>query len=354
MRLGFLTSIPLTIEAFFLDWIAAWKSEGWSVHAAAGGSPNQPLPSDSYTTIPGLGQRPGPGLYRAAQALRDWRDRYDFDLVVTNTATASALYRLIGPGREKLVYFCHGLHFSDSPSSPSEKAFRSLESALADRCDAAICMNSIDHEFFKDRLEEKQVLRLRTGVGLPSGEWAAVRDARASRSRNSAQSNLLWVGSFTERKRPLDAIAVADRLVDLMPIPLRLHMLGDGPMVDHCSQLVRRLGRSDSIALPGRVDPKPYMEQADLLLHTARWEGFCRTLMEATYVGLPAVSYDAKGCRDVPETIVQGTPGDLEALVSKSLERLMDGGERGRPATPDLSWVHPFGETTEFLERIAA
>ncbi len=99
--------------------------------------------------------------------------------------------------------------------------------------------------------------------------------------------------------------------------------------------------------MPGQVDPRPYLAEADALVHTASWEGYCRTLMEASFVGLPAVSYDVKGCRDVFGVEAVGRPGDVQGLVQALLRvRSSNASLEGRP---DFSWQAAFESTTEFL-----
>ncbi len=349
MRIGFLTSVPITIQSFFLEWIEAWTARGWTIHAAAGGPRPDGLVAASYTDIDGLGQNPSARSARGLRSLAAWRSEHELDIVIVNTAMASALYRLLPRDSTKTVYFCHGLHFGDRPESAGDRAYWLAERALVARTDAAIVMNSADLDFFTRHLDTSRVHMLGAGVGLDTEHWEPqIRcDGRPAEAAAEPGMKLVWMGMFTSRKRPGDAVRALEVIRHRADPTATLSMLGDGPLLDEVKSLANELGLADAITFTGQVDPGPSLAASDVLIHTAEWEGYCRTLMEASFIGLPAVSYDVKGCRDVFGVEAVGNPGDVHALSRAVLEaRQSSPALEGRP---DYSWRAAFDSTNRFL-----
>jgi glycosyltransferase involved in cell wall biosynthesis len=111
--------------------------------------------------------------------------------------------------------------------------------------------------------------------------------------------------------------------------PARLIVLGEGEERKALEALVRELGVSDDVALPGyRDDALSYMAGSALFVLSSAWEGLPTVLIEALAAGAPVVSTD---CRSGPREILQGgrlgtlvPVGDVPALaaaIAESLQR---------------------------------
>lgn len=76
--------------------------------------------------------------------------------------------------------------------------------------------------------------------------------------------------------------------------PLRLAILGDGPLRADLQAEAKRLGIADRVEFAGYVsDPSEWMRRADLVVLSSRWEGFPNVLLEALAQGCRVVSTDA-------------------------------------------------------------
>nr|WP_280922893.1 glycosyltransferase [Rubellimicrobium aerolatum] len=108
----------------------------------------------------------------------------------------------------------------------------------------------------------------------------------------------------------------------------RLLILGDGDRRSELEGLIRDLGLSGAVDLPGHVpDPLPYLSRADLFTLSSRWEGFSLALVEALGCGCAVVSTD---CPSGPAEILEAgrlgplvPPGDPEALAA-AMARALD------------------------------
>jgi glycosyltransferase involved in cell wall biosynthesis len=299
VRVGLVTSVGRTLDAFFPAIVERLEERGFSVSSASGTESRIPR----WTRLDGFSQRPSLHARTAIRAVRAWSRELDHDVVITNTATASALVRaarLPAP----VIYFCHGLHWNRE-TALSARPWQLVESALLRRTSAVITINRDDDSWFR-RHAGPPVHRLRYGVGVPLEDYPAAPVPDGS-------PDLLWVGDFTPRKRPRLAVAVIRRLVE-QGRDVRLRMVGDGPLHATVVREIAAQGLEKVIQADGRGPVAPALASATALLHTAEWEGLPRVALEAAAVGRWTYGFDVKGLRDAP--LVRLAPdGDVDALA---------------------------------------
>ena len=294
MRIGLLTSVGRTLDAFFEETVEVWQQDH-VVRCAAGTAPTKDFPFD---LIEGLTQQPSLANAGVPTRLRRWAREHQLDVVVTNTATASTLVRLRRMPC-KVTYFCHGLHWNEG-RHPAQV----VEHVLARRADSVITINSDDHAWFSRR--HPHVTYLREGVGVPSSyEWSPLPP--------DGPLELVWAGDFVARKRPVLAVEAMLEL-ERMGQDVHLTMLGDGPLLSEARDAAARLQSSGRVTFPGRADVRPYVQRAHALLHSATWEGLPRILLEGVVMGRQAFAFDVKGVRDVPGAVL-APDGDVHRLA---------------------------------------
>ena len=95
-----------------------------------------------------------------------------------------------------------------------------------------------------------------------------------------------------------------------------LLLIGDGPLHDKLKKLTGELGLSDCIQLPGLIDkPEIYYAQADAYIQSSHREAMPLSVLEAMATGLPIISTDVGGMRDVVRNNGRLVPdGDLDNL----------------------------------------
>lgn len=136
---------------------------------------------------------------------------------------------------------------------------------------------------------------------------------------------ILAVGRLTEQKdfpTLLRAFALLRQ-----KITARLMILGEGELRPELEVMVRQLGLTDAVSLPGFVsNPYAYMSHASAFVLSSRWEGLPTALIEAMACGCPVVATD---CPSGPrEILAEGKygelvpVGDVEAL-SSALTRVL-------------------------------
>ena len=119
--------------------------------------------------------------------------------------------------------------------------------------------------------------------------------------------------------------------------PANLIILGDGPERRALQRLAQRLGISERLTMPGKVNnPFVWMAHSDLFVHSSNYEGWGNVIVEAMVTGLPVVACDAP--TGPAEILRHGEYGmlvpthDARALAEAMAKQLL----RGKTAYPFL------------------
>lgn len=110
--------------------------------------------------------------------------------------------------------------------------------------------------------------------------------------------------------------------------PIRLILLGKGPLKEDLQEKVRELALTKVVDMPGHVaNPYAWMARADLFALSSAWEGSPNALIEALALGTPVVATD---CPSGPaEILAHGRygrlvpVGDSQALA-EAIRRTLD------------------------------
>jgi glycosyltransferase involved in cell wall biosynthesis len=340
MRIGLLSSLPVTLDTFFPSWVDRWRAEGHHVAPASGpGADGSASSIVGAVAIRGITRDPSPVNGTAHRRLRAWVRAERLDVVLTNTATASAIVRTARTG-VPVVYFCHGLHVTGHPRV-RDRVFLAAERALLRATAGVVVLSADDERWFRARVAAgTPVERLDAGVGLDLAHFAAT-----SVPATDDGLRLVWIGELVRNKRPLDALAVA-RLRGL-GVDATLTMLGDGPLLEQV-----RAAAPAYVDVVGRQDPVPAITAAHALLHTSEREGLPRVQLEAAAVGRPSFGYDIRGVRDAPGVTAVGVVGDTGALAT-ALERWWRAGAPAPVLDRDrLDWRRAHDRVTALLATV--
>lgn len=131
---------------------------------------------------------------------------------------------------------------------------------------------------------------------------------------SSTQHQLLAVGRFVEKKAPHITILAFNEVLKEFP-NVKLTMVGDGPLLAGCKQLVTALGIEKNVDFAGVLEPQ--MVAANLrqslafLQHSVigedgSAEGTPNSIIEAGASGVPVVSTRHEGIADVVEHGITG------------------------------------------------
>ena len=137
---------------------------------------------------------------------------------------------------------------------------------------------------------------------------------------------LLWAG----RLDPIKGLDTLLEAVDLLrrQHPVRCLLAGEGPERANVERLISRRDLGEVVTLLGRrSDVHRLMRTADVFVFPSRTEGMPNALLEAMAAGLPIVTTDVAGCRDLVTDGQEGLlvpPDDPPALAGSMTRVIVD------------------------------
>lgn len=308
----FVTTVPVTLEAFLVPFADHFRSKGWRVDALANGATNDPHIEGAFDQRFNVSWSRNPldprNLLGSASRVRRVVEQGAYDIVNVHTPIASFVTRYGLRNRSTdgplVIYTAHGFHFHKGQSPPPHALFRTMERIAAPWTDYLVTINEEDFAAARalGRIDPRRV-RLIPGIGVDTERFSpdAVtgEEARALRARLDIDSGafmLTMVAEFAPVKRhrlALEALAlVHNRDVVLL-------LVGDGPLLDEVrdSPAARRLG--DRVRFAGyRRDIPVVLAASDAFLLCSKREGLNRSVLEAMASGKPVVGTDTRGITD--------------------------------------------------------
>ena len=288
-------------------------------------------------------------VVRVSAILRDFRPQ----IVHTHMAkagaigrAAAALYNRSVPRSERarVVHTYHG-HVLEGYFSPAKTSlFVGIERLLARATDRIVAISpaireELLHEHRIGRPEQYRVVPL----GFDLSAFSAIDDRGRAAARQSlgidARAHVVsTVGRLTAIKQH-QLFLEAARLIANQDQPAIFLIAGDGELRAALEETARDFGIADRVRFLGwRRDLATIYGASDVFLLTSRNEGTPVALIESLAAGVPGVSTDVGGVRDVLQdgTGVAVPFGDAAGLASAVREFLGDAnrrramGERGR------------------------
>jgi glycosyltransferase involved in cell wall biosynthesis len=233
----------------------------------------------------------------------------------------------------------------DAPSLKSRLAYPTTQLAQSNyalrHADAVVCLSSEDARFVADRLGVpwQRIHRLSNGVDrqLLDVEWIPASDP-----------GLLYVGSWLRRKGTRELARAFSELRQTHP-NLQLTILGSGVAADLVLAGFSEADRNAVQVVPGfaRGDISKWLARDQIFVLPSHFEGMPLSLLEAMAAGLPCITTDTCGMRDVIVHEQNGllVPAGNAGALAQAISRLLDSptrrialGEAAREAARQLTW----------------
>jgi glycosyltransferase involved in cell wall biosynthesis len=297
-----------------------------------------------------------PLLGREVTPLRDFRAlwgiyrelcRFQPRIVHTHTAKAGALGRLAAllynrtRGRRapaRLVHTYHGHVFEGYFTPRSTSIFLAIERWLARRTNVIVAIAPVIARDIVGKYRVGSAAQVRLiHLGFDLSRFSSIADAArpAARVRLRLPRHgpvITTVGRLTDIKDHDLFIEMARRLSSVLPGAVFI-IAGDGERRSTLERAAAAAGIENRVRFLGwRRDLEDLYAATDLFVLTSRNEGTPVALIEAMAAGVPGVSTDVGGVRDVitsPDIGVLVPPGDARSLV-QAVQALWDGGEAAR------------------------
>ncbi len=281
------------------------------------------------------------GVRRVLKTVRD----FDPDIIVghgTDTLKYASVAKL-ARRRVKTVYMNIGLA-SYWAASRGKRWFNRF---WLRRIDRVVSVSELSRRDFIQHYgyDEERVHFIPNAVDSSAFRIADSPDTRtATRSELHLADDdvaICSIGRLSHEKGQDTLIRAIARLIE-SELPVKLVLVGDGPERAALEDLAGELGISGRISFLGLRDDVPaVLAGMDIYALSSRSEGMPGVLIEAGMAGLPSVSFDVGGAREVVldgETGVIVPEGDLDELVN-GLEGLVNRpGWRGELGARARTW----------------
>ena len=259
---------------------------------------------------------------RLAPASSTWSSR-------TSPRPASSAASRRVSGRVPVVHSLSMASFGPGYGRVESLAFRIVERALAPLTNRYVVVGAdLARRFEVAGVEPRKLTIVRSAATLPT----APPDPTPAVPRLPADRPVvLSLGALEPRKHPLDLVELLAHVRRSVPRAF-LAVAGEGPLADDLAAAVHAAGLDDDVALLGYVKPvDPLLWRADVLVLLSGAEGLPQVLIQAAAAGLPFVTYDVDGAREVLALGGIGAvvrPDDVAAAAEAVAQRLEAAAER--------------------------
>lgn len=339
-KLLIITTIPASLEAFFLHFARHFRQQGWQVDGMACHATQHPECVDAFDHVWDVDLRRNPLAWQnffvaPSQIQRAYRAQaYDLVLVSTPVAAFIGRYALNyyrTQGHVKVIYTAQGLHFYRGAAWLRNFLFRSLEQMAAPWTDYLIAVNQED-ELSARRHGLAPIPNIRripgTGVDLDRFSQGRISPAEIAMVRNELgiprnAPILLSLAEFIPRKRHWDVIKAFAQV----PRPdAYLVLAGDGPLQASMRTLADQLRVADRVRFLGfRTDAPRLIQAATATVLMSAQEGLPNCVMESMYLNVPVIGSNIRGTRDLLQngSGLLVDVGDVPRLT-EAMTRLID------------------------------
>lgn len=166
--------------------------------------------------------------------------------------------------------------------------------------------------------------------------------------------NIVTCGRIAPEKQPWFAIDVMKQLKRDGINCVKWYFVGDGPLLQDMRTKILAEGLDDSIIMLGvKVNPYPYVKQADIYVQLSKHESYCLTLAEAQILGVPAISTNFKSAYEIVEDGVTGliVENTWQAIYEATRELMInDSKYRQLRENTEKSQIRSIGNTQLFFE----
>ena len=137
--------------------------------------------------------------------------------------------------------------------------------------------------------------------------------------------NIVSVGRLTEAKG-FDMAIDALKILKDHKVPVHWWIIGDGELRKCLEKQAKDNSVEEYLTFLGfKANPYPYMNKADLIVQTSRWEGKSVVLDEAKILGKPILATDYATVKDQVENGKEGVIVEMDAeSIAREIEHLVE------------------------------
>lgn len=313
-KMLFCATVDYHFKAFHLPYMKWFKEQGWQVDIAASGNIDLPYTDTKYN-IPIKRSPFSLDNIKAYNQLKKIIKENNYDIIHCHTPLGGALARLAASGVRrtgtKVIYTAHGFHFCEGAPLMNWLIYYPIEKYLSRHTDSLITINQEDFYLATRKRFKAKEIKLIHGVGVDTEQFKPVDEKTKASLRESfgyqADDFLLFnAAEFNKNKNQQYLIHSLALIKDDIP-RAKLLLAGEGDLLVECQKLSQELGVNHMVDFLGfRKDIEQLLKASDVAVASSFREGLPVNIMEAMATGLPIVSVDNRGHRDLVDDQVNG------------------------------------------------
>lgn len=148
-----------------------------------------------------------------------------------------------------------------------------------------------------------------------------------AKTGETAEPIIVSAGRLTYQKNQRMIIEALPFVLKTIP-NVKLYIYGEGNLRDELECLINHLGLQNNVFLPGNIkNIHEKMSEGTVFVLTSLFEGASNALLEAMMIGIPVVSTDYPGIREIIQDSVNGelvSIGDINALADSIIKIFQD------------------------------
>ena len=236
-----------------------------------------------------------------------------YDIVHCHSTKAGFVGRIAAyiSNHPNVVYSPHGFMFCDTRIKIRQLLYLNLEKYLGYVTKKLIATSGSERDLALQNkiVSNKKIITLYNSIDPADyNDFTYVNKIPEKRNGKSSVIILGTVSRLIYQKDPITLIKSFKIINDSFP-NTKLIVVGDGPLLDECHQLIDKLHLNGRVEMAGyRKNYKDYLKMFDIFILASHYEGLPYALMEAMIMGIPCVGTDVVGIRDL---IDQGVTGIL-------------------------------------------
>jgi len=259
-------------------------------------------------TLPPLRRNIQPAMdWQAYQGLKRCIRQYRPDVVHTHSAKAGLLGRAAAWAVRVpvVIHTVHGAPFHPYQSVWARRFFIECERWAARRCHHMISVaDAMTDLMVAARVAPREKFTtIYSGMQVEPFQHARQHRQAARQQLGIAEDEIVFgkIARLFPLKGHEYLIDAAEQLVRQVP-KSRILLVGDGVLRQQLTDRIAQRGLTEHFVFTGLVQPEEvpyYLGAMDVLVHTSLREGLARTLPQALIAGIPVISYDIDGAREV-------------------------------------------------------
>ena len=239
---------------------------------------------------------------KAYNDLKKYQRQNHYDLIYCQQPVGGMMGRLIGHKFHiPVIYTAHGFFFFKGNNKIKNFIFKTAEKFLSKYTDVLITMSNEDYSAIKDWKVKYKYLIHGIGLDIDKYDHSPFDKSRLKEELHISTDDkvILTVAEFIKRKNYKAMLKCFSKLHSQHQ-NTKYILCGQGKLLDKMKHLSHKLNLDDSAIFLGyRKDINRIMQISDVFLLLSKHEGLTMAIMEAMHFGLPVVTSNVRGNKDL-------------------------------------------------------